>query len=396
MEFLKAHGPRLLGSAGALSILGVLAGRRFFLDGIIDNGLSVKSRNKDLTDHYAIVTGANRGIGRELTKLLVQRGCNVVLGCRSRDKAESTIESITAELSADKKSLEIKPGKLLLVTSDNGTFCPLELDSLASVSRFVAAYIAMSLPLHFLVNNAADQSATYTATADGMERIWQINYASSTLLLHSLLPLLVASVHADPRRFAGRAVAVTSKGHIHCAEVPYALWDGTVENGSAAMSAAQSRNGVDGEYHATKMAQIMHTKRLQRELDAQVNDSVDSECRVDAVSVHPGLVNTDIFKWHEKPIAIRAAVTLLSPWLLMLTRSTTRAAECVLHCLVADRDDEHFEPGGYHSNCRPFEPGYGRAETRKLMTDEKLEELWNATHTVLGLKPLKLQTSSKL
>ena len=68
-------------------------GRYFCLDGVLDNGLSAECRHKDLSGHYALVTGANRGIGRELAKLLVQRGCNVVMGCRDETKANAAMDA---------------------------------------------------------------------------------------------------------------------------------------------------------------------------------------------------------------------------------------------------------------------------------------------------------------
>ena len=93
MQFISNNYAYILGTVVTLSTAGIILGRRFFLDGVFNNGLSADCAKKDLSGHYAIVTGANRGIGYAITKSLVQRGCHVVLACRSESRAKEAMES---------------------------------------------------------------------------------------------------------------------------------------------------------------------------------------------------------------------------------------------------------------------------------------------------------------
>ncbi len=51
----------------------------------------------DLTDKIAFVTGASKGIGREVATRLAREGCDVVITARGRDGLEQTATEIAAE-----------------------------------------------------------------------------------------------------------------------------------------------------------------------------------------------------------------------------------------------------------------------------------------------------------
>ena len=212
-------------------------------------------------------------------------------------------------------------------------------------------------------------------------------------MTHCLLPLIYDSVRKDPEAKYGRIVSVTSKGHIHCSAIPYHHFEGTADmlsDPKAMEEIASAFDGIEGEYHNTKMGQLMHAIRVQQIVDQQVNHQRGEKIHIDIATVHPGLVNTQIFQWHEKPLYIRIFVKLLSPWIWMMTRSTEQAADCVMHCVLTDRRMPSFVGGGYHSNCRPFTPGYGAEDTAKLIASD-LEKLYNVTMKVLGLEPLRVR-----
>eukprot|EP01083_Nonionella_stella_P073083 197372_1 len=369
----------LLAATGAISVMAVVFGRRFFLDGIFNNGLSKECLDNDLSGFYAIVTGANRGIGYEITKSLIQRGCNVVLACRNANRAKQAIHSITRHVTSNPST--IKPGKM--------RFIEISLDNLHSVQQFVTNYQSLNIPLHFLIHNAAYQTVKYEFTSDKFETCWQINYLSPFYLTHHLLPLIHASVRANPTQFYGRIVSVTSKGHIHCTEIPYHHFkntDSLLNNQVKMNEIAATFNGIEGEYHNTKMGQVLHAIRLQQILNEKVN--TNNAIKIDICSVHPGLVNTDIFKWHEKPWYVQIFITLLTPFFLLVARSAEQAAECVLHCALVDRKHPTFAGGSYHSNCRTVTPGYGAKETTKLIASD-LNKLYDQTLDVLQLKSLQ-------
>eukprot|EP00483_Globobulimina_turgida_P007128 UN07142 len=201
----------ILATVSVVFTIAVLVGRRYFLDGIFRKQLSKECMNKDLTGFYAIVTGANRGIGYEIAKFLVQHGCFVVFACRNEKRANQAITNITLQSKLSKS--DIKLGTM--------QFIELSLDNLKSINQFLKTFKSLNIPLHFLIHNAAYQTVKYEFTADKYEKCWQVNYLSPFYITHHLLPVIYDSVRKNPRTFYGRIVSVTSKGHLHCNAIPY-------------------------------------------------------------------------------------------------------------------------------------------------------------------------------
>ena len=51
----------------------------------------------DQSGKIAIVTGANSGLGYEVTRVLAKKGAHVVMGCRNLGKAEEALNQIISE-----------------------------------------------------------------------------------------------------------------------------------------------------------------------------------------------------------------------------------------------------------------------------------------------------------
>ena len=79
----------------------------------------------DQTGRLAIVTGANSGIGLETARVLAQKGAQVILACRNKEKGETACADIRQ--SAPQAKIE---------------FQPLDLASLESVKTFAENYTA--------------------------------------------------------------------------------------------------------------------------------------------------------------------------------------------------------------------------------------------------------------
>src|SRR5262245_64083751 len=105
----------------------------------------------DLSGRVAVVTGANRGLGREVTRYLAGRGARVIMACRDETAGETTAAALRAGGAAG--SLEVRP---------------LDLASLASVEKF-AAGLAGEPRLDILANNAGLMAVDRGLTADGFE-----------------------------------------------------------------------------------------------------------------------------------------------------------------------------------------------------------------------------------
>ncbi|HEX4442387.1 MAG TPA: SDR family oxidoreductase [Galbitalea sp.] len=131
----------------------------------------------DLTGKRAVVTGANSGLGFELTRRLAMAGAEVTLAVRNRDKGEAAIASIIADLPDARLELG-----------------DLDLGSLASVAVFASNQARADRPLHILINNAGVMMPPKRLTTDDeFELQFGGNYLGHFALTAQLLPLLRAA-----------------------------------------------------------------------------------------------------------------------------------------------------------------------------------------------------------
>ena len=140
----------------------------------------------------ALVTGGNRGIGREVCRQLAARGHDVVLTARSADDAASAARAVSAE--------------------------PLQLDvtdpaSVAAAVRWVGDRHGR---LDVLVNNAAITYDTWQRAVDAdlavVREAAETNLYGPWLLVQEFLPLLRASGHGRIVNVSSEAASLASMG----------------------------------------------------------------------------------------------------------------------------------------------------------------------------------------
>ncbi|CAN5432024.1 SDR family NAD(P)-dependent oxidoreductase [soil metagenome] len=130
----------------------------------------------DQTGTTVVVTGAGRGVGYFVAEQLAGAGARVLLGVRSRERADAAMRSIRQQ----------HPDALL-------EFVPLDLASLESVREAAVAF-ARFAPIDVLINNAGLTSPPRDreTTADGFELVVGTNhlgaFALTALLASSLAP----------------------------------------------------------------------------------------------------------------------------------------------------------------------------------------------------------------
>ena len=127
----------------------------------------------ELSGRTAIITGANRGMGKETARELARVGPTVVLACRDKGRAKRP-----PPRSRRRHGQRGRAGAGSL--------------SLASVREFAAAFNKRYSTLDVLVNNAAASLRAREITADGFERHWATNVLGPHLLTKRLLPALEA------------------------------------------------------------------------------------------------------------------------------------------------------------------------------------------------------------
>ena len=208
--------------------------------------------DKDVPDQSGrvfLVTGANSGLGYAAAKVLAARGARVLMGCRSKDKAEAAMADIRA----------VYPDADL-------RFITLDLGNLESV-RAAANLVETEPRLDVLINNAGIMMPPLEQTDDGFESQFGVNHLGTFALTGLLLDKL--SQGRDPRIIITSSMAHRS-GRIDFEDInadkSYSRW---------------------GRYAMSKLANLLHMYELDRRLRAAGSPVV-------AVACHPGVADTEL------------------------------------------------------------------------------------------------------
>lgn len=249
-----------------------------------------RSHERQKSRPVALVTGASTGIGFETAASLVDRGYDVILGCRSRDKGESAVTLINERFNT-------RPSKPS--SCGNAIFLhPLDLSSLDSVRAFAKILVEKYSCLNILVNNAGINSTG--RSIDGLDLCFQTNFVGHYLLTRMLLPLLLKAqnVTQNPsgqtRDESGRVVNLSSVTHHFAhADEERESNSGTYHSGTKGGHDAEWWRGCatpgisDNTYKESKLAAIIFTNELNQRFGRD---------GVRAVAVNPGAVNSDIWR----------------------------------------------------------------------------------------------------
>ncbi|HUQ97830.1 MAG TPA: SDR family NAD(P)-dependent oxidoreductase [Gemmatimonadaceae bacterium] len=232
-----------------------------------------------------LVTGANRGLGKETALGLARQGASVVLLGRDARRLVRAADDIrTASRNTDVSHVVV------------------DLGSLESV-RAAAAEIARRFPvIHVLVNNAGVNIKRRAISPDGFEMTLAVNHLGPFLLTNLLLPLLRAGAPS-------RIVNVTS-------------WFerfGRIDFND--LHAERKRYSANGAYYQSKLANVLFTYELA---DRLRGTGVTVNC------VDPGLSATDLLRdrlwWSPRWLHPLWRAVLLSP---------SRAAGPAIHAASA-------------------------------------------------------------
>jgi NAD(P)-dependent dehydrogenase (short-subunit alcohol dehydrogenase family) len=295
----------------------------------------------DVTDQsgkVAFITGANSGLGFEVARVLATKGARVLMGCRSREKADE----------AKGRVLEVAPEADVDIVD-------LDLGDLASV-RAAAERVRQEPRLDLLINNAGVMMCPRSETTDGFERQIGVNHLGHFALTGLLLGKLEESAAAHGQ---ARVVITSSNGH-RFGKIDFDDFN------------AEKHYSRMGRYGMSKLANLLHMYELDRRLRAR-----DSE--VIAVGVHPGGSRTDLGR-HMK------GAFVFMPLSAVFTSKPPEGAWSTL--LAATGDDveggQYFGPGGF----REFKGPARRVESNALSHDEALaKRLWDLSVEKTGVDP---------
>lgn len=248
------------------------------------------------SNHLAIVTGSNTGIGFETATSLAAQGYTVILACRSKQKGETAADAINHKIHQSSSNGQSGKAEFLF---------PLDLSSLQSVRSFAKAFHGKYSHLNILVNNAGIN--TTGKSIDGMDLCFQTNFVGHFLLTRLLVrPLLKAKnlYHSGDDVEAGRVVNLSSVTHHFsgCNE----LRNGKVhvnhskKHDFAWWKATALPNVSNNTYTESKLAALVFTHALNVRFGPE---------GLRSIAVNPGSVASDI--WRHYPDYMKTIFKLI-------------------------------------------------------------------------------------
>jgi NAD(P)-dependent dehydrogenase (short-subunit alcohol dehydrogenase family) len=280
-----------------------------------------------------IVTGANAGVGFELSRVLAARGARVLLGCREQARANDAIARI----------------KQLTPNADLA-WLPLDLGDIESV-RAAAATASQEPRIDALINNAGIMNPPLTLTKQGFESQFGINHLGVFALTSLLLPKLAETPGA-------RIVVTSSIAHLK-AKID---WDD--------LNAEHSYSKV-ARYGASKLANALFFFELDRRLRGVRSP-------VTAVGAHPGVASTSLGR-HMGP------VQLVGPIVGLLLNSADKGAwPALLGATGPVKPGAYYGPTGFGG----IRGVAGDAKRAPQAQDPALAaRLWDVSIAMTGIDP---------
>ena len=282
-----------------------------------------EKRNREMK--LAIITGADGGMGTEITRAVAKAGYQVIMACYHPQKAEGVKETLIHE---------------------TGNTCievlELDLSSLSSVASFAEAVLKRGEPVELLMNNAGTMETERRMTEDGLERTVSVNYVGPWLLTRKLLPLM---------REGSRIVNMVSCTYaIGCLDFPDFFFRG--------------RKGSFWRipiYSNTKLALTLFTIDLANRLK---NNGIVVN------AADPGIVSTGIIRmqmWFDPLTDI-----FFRPFI----RSPRKGAATAISLLLDD--DGGKRTGTLNASCRV------KNLSEKYTRHVQMKELWDKTEQIVG------------
>ena len=199
---------------------------------------------------FAVITGANSGLGYYTAMNLASLGADVIMAVRNTEKGESAASEIRKEIPLAKLHV-----------------LPLNLADLSSIRNFAVEYKKKFKKINILVNNAGVMMCPFQKTAEGFE----MQFGTNHLGHFALTALLFSSIINET---GSRIVSVSSFVH-HFGKIDFEhLNDEKKYNKYTA-------------YFQSKLANLLFTFELERRL--KKNNS-----KIISVSAHPGYSNTNL------------------------------------------------------------------------------------------------------
>jgi len=304
-----------------------------------------KTQIPTLAGKTALVTGANSGLGYEISLALAAKGAQVIMACRNLDKANQAAAGIRSQVA--NAALVIKE---------------LNLSDLASVRRFAAEIQQQSSTLDLLINNAGIMAIPQRTTADGFEMQFGTNHLGHFALTGLLLGPLLATRGA-------RVVTVSSGLH---------------ENATINFADLMGTQGYDKwkAYGQSKLANLLFAYALQRKFGAAGVNAI-------SVGAHPGYAATNLQSGGESFIE-RLAMAVGNR---LLAQSAASGALPILYAATASDVNgcDYIGPTGFQG----MRGAAGKLRSNAESYNEEIAtKLWKISHELTGVAYAELQAQA--
>lgn len=286
-----------------------------------------------------VITGANTGAGFEASKILLNKGAEVLMLNRNEKKSNKAIEELKEQFGASAKI----------------SFIKMDLASLSSVRNAAKEVVNTVAKIDALICNAAvAQVAKQSFTPDGFESHLGINHYGHFLLINLLFNKVEQS--------KGRIVVVASEG--------YKMGLKTIQFDDM---------NWDKNYHAnysychSKLAQMIIAYELQNRIK-------EANKNVKVYVCHPGASKTSLIK-KDAPLATRIT------WALMAASPMVQSAEKGAYPeVMCAAEDELMEQAYYGPTKRNNWGGpVGECKLESFVLDREIaDRLWTISEKETG------------
>ncbi len=121
----------------------------------------------------AVITGANGGMGSEITREVAKKGYHVIMICYDQEEGEKCRDKISAE--TGNKDIKV------IMT---------DLSDFSSIITSTETILNTETSVDLLMNNAGTMATHYQTTKYGIESTVAVNYVAPYLLTRRLIPLM--------------------------------------------------------------------------------------------------------------------------------------------------------------------------------------------------------------
>jgi len=272
-----------------------------------------------------IITGANRGIGKETALDLALREAKVIMACRNLTNGREAAEEIIRR--TGNQQIHVKF---------------LDISSLHSVRTFASDIMKSESRLDVLIHNAGVIGKRHTSVTDeNFESVFATNYLGPFVLTCLLLDLMKKSAPA-------RIVNVSSLIYVF----------GKIDTNNLNSEKSYNRYLT---YCNSKLALILFTKQLAEKLDGS---GVTVNC------LHPGLVDTELFRYF---FFLARWIIKLNMWLFFKTPK--EGAQTVIYLAISE--EVAGVSGKYYVDCKR-KTDWGKANDMAVA-----KKLWEATEKLV-------------